>query len=53
MSQLKVNSILPISGVPTGGGGGHNHGASGSFSGSSGSVNILVPYISLNFIIKT
>ena len=38
---------------PTGGGGGHNHGASGSFSGSSGSVNILGPYISLNFIIKT
>ena len=37
----------------TGGGGGHNHGASGSFSGSSGSVNILGPYISLNFIIKT
>ena len=38
---------------PTGGGSGHNHGASGSFSGSSGSVNILGPYISLNFIIKT
>ena len=38
---------------PTGGGGGHNHGASGSFRGSSGSVNILGPYISLNFIIKT
>ena len=38
---------------PTGGGSGHNHGASGTFSGSSGSVNILGPYISLNFIIKT
>ena len=37
----------------TGGGGAHNHGANGSFSGSSGSVNILGPYISLNFIIKT
>ena len=37
----------------TGGGGAHNHGASGSFSGASGSVNILGPYISLNFIIKT
>ena len=37
----------------TGGGSGHNHGASGTFSGSSGTVNILGPYISLNFIIKT
>ena len=36
-----------------GGGGSHNHGASGSFSGSSGSVNILNSYISLNYIIKT
>ena len=38
---------------PQGSGGSHNHGASGSFSGSSGSVNILGPYISLNIIIKT
>ena len=37
----------------TGSGSGHNHGASGSFSGNAGTVNILGPYISLNFIIKT
>ena len=37
----------------TGGGAGHNHGASGSFSGSAGTVDVLNPYISLNFIIKT
>ena len=37
----------------TGGGGAHNHGASGSFSGSAGTVDVLNPYISLNFIIKT
>ncbi len=37
----------------TGGGQAHNHGASGSFSGSAGTVDVLNPYISLNFIIKT
>ena len=37
----------------SGGGGSHNHGASGSFSGNAGTVDVLNPYISLNFIIKT
>ena len=37
----------------TGGSQGHNHGASGSFSGNAGTVDVLNPYISLNFIIKT
>ena len=37
----------------TGGGSGHNHGGSGSFSGSTATLDILNPYISINFIIKT
>ena len=36
-----------------GGGQAHNHGGSGSFSGNAGTVDVLNPYISLNFIIKT
>ena len=31
----------------------HNHGGSGSFSGSTATLDILNPYISINFIIKT
>ena len=37
----------------TGGGQGHSHGGSGSFSGNAGTVDVLNPYISFNFIIKT
>lgn len=38
----------------TGGGGGHGHsGSSGSFSGNAATLDILNPYISINFIIKT
>tara|TARA_B100000925_G_scaffold38580_1_gene25260 strand:- start:3032 stop:3781 length:750 start_codon:yes stop_codon:yes gene_type:complete len=36
-----------------GGGTGHNHGASGTFSGNAGTIDVLNPYISVNFIIKT
>lgn len=36
-----------------GGGGSHGHsGSSGSFSGNAGTVDVLNPYLSLNFIIK-
>ncbi len=37
----------------TGGGGAHNHGASGSFSGNASTIDVLNPYLSINFIIKT
>ena len=38
----------------TGGSQGHGHsGSSGSFSGNAGTIDVLNPYISLNFIIKT
>jgi len=37
----------------TGSGSGHTHGLSASFSGSAGTVDILNPYISVNYIIKT
>ena len=36
-----------------GGGAGHQHSASGSFSGNAGTIDVLNPYISVNFIIKT
>lgn len=36
-----------------GGGGGHTHSASGSLSGNAATVNVLNPYLSINFIIKT
>ncbi len=37
----------------TGGSAGHSHGGSGSFSGSAATLDVLNPYISINFIIKT
>ena len=37
----------------TGSGSTHDHTLSASFSGNAGTVNILGPYLSLNFIIKT
>ena len=36
-----------------GGGAGHQHSASGSFSGNAGTIDVLNPYLSVNFIIKT
>ena len=39
--------------IPTGSSQAHNHGGSGSFSGSTATLDILNPYISINFIIKT
>jgi len=36
-----------------GGGAGHAHSSSGSFSGNAGTIDVLNPYISVNFIIKT
>mgnify|MGYP001338186033 CR=1 FL=1 len=36
-----------------GSGSGHSHSLSASFSGNAGTVDILNPYISINFIIKT
>lgn len=35
-----------------GGGQAHNHGGSGSFSGNAGTIDVLNPYISINYIIK-
>ena len=37
----------------TGSGATHNHTLSASFSGSAGTVDVLNPYLSINFIIKT
>ena len=40
MSQLKVNSIIPVSGVPTGGGGGIIQVLTNSTRDSQGSVSL-------------
>lgn len=52
---LQGSSTTPnvLSTNTQGSSGSHNHGSSSSFSGSSATLDILNPYISINFIIKT